>query len=568
MRPSRKAETETMTDASRKTGVCSAAALITGACIGSAILSISGVTILYAGPSAILSWLIAALIYGGYGMLVASLARRYPRSGGIYIFPKRAFGGVKGSFWGFISGWGYIVSNVIAIAFSAIFLGEYLKAGFPAMSSGLAASIVSCLAAAAILLAFPRRSGIIQTVLTGILVASLLIYCAFAFFGGAFDASAFNSFFTSGSKGATGFVSAVPLALVAYGGCLVVPFMASEVRNPSRTIPLSLALGLGAVALLYCSVLAAVTGTLPQSVLAGSDRLRYIPLVASVSDGNLAGWPWLLKLVSLSGVLALFTTIIALLRVNAKAMQVMAREGLMPKFLTRENRGGAPYGAVLILAAISVILCFFESITERLILLGALLNVISMVITIAAFRRIRRQEGGAGKLSILAVAGAVAAVCYIPDVIRGDAGLWIFTLAVYAAGLAVYLFYRMSAKSRLSGIVVHGKGHGHRHGMPTANLDPYPGESLPRYGVWATRVMLDNKVYYGLTNVGLRPSDDDSPAPTVETLILDFNNQIYGDEMMLEFVSYIRETMKFADLDELRSQVSRDIESVRNIIKN
>lgn len=549
-------------------GLGSCVALIIGACVGSAILSISGVTVFYAGPAAILSWIIAAVIYGAYGVIVAGLARRYPRSGGIYIFPKRAFGGVRGSFWGFVSGWGYIVSNIIAIAFSAIFLGKYLLAGFPGLGPSLAYSIAACLLAAAIILFGGRRSQKIQNALVAMLVATLLIYCGVALFGGGFDISNYSGFFTSGSKGGFGFLNAMPLALVAYGGCVVISFMASEVSEPSRNIPLSLVIGLGAVALIYAAVIACIAGTLPMSVLASDESLRYIPLFASISDGGLAAFPWLSKVVSICGGLALLTTIIALLRVNARAMQVMAREGLLPKFLSRENGRRVPWTSVLLICAVCVVLCFLSRWTEQLITLGAVQNVVCMTVTLVAYIKSRKGSVGRGwRIAVLAGSILLILACYLPDIIRGSWVMMLFTAAVYLIGLVVYFCYRKNVQSRLSGIVVHGKGQGHRHGMPTANLAPYQGEVLPRYGVWATRVMLDNKVYDGLTNVGLRPTDDDSQTPTVETLILDFNSQIYGDEMMLEFVSYIRETLKFQDLDALRAQINEDIKVVRSRLR-
>lgn len=546
-------------------GFGSCVALIIGACIGSAILSLSGLTICYAGPSAIVSWLLAAAIYGGYGVLVACLARRFPHSGGIYIFPKRAFGGIVGAFWGFISGWGFLVSNIIAISFSAIFLGKYLLAGFPSLNGSFPFSVCACILSSMIILLGGKRSQKIQNTLVALLLATLLAYCATAVFGGSFDFSSFKGFFTSGTKGGFGAITSVPIAMVAYGGCVVISFMAAEVSDPERNIPKSLFAGLGAVATVYILVIACVIGTLPLPKLQTDNSLMYIPLIASITDGSLSGFPWLLKLVSVSGVLALLTSIVALLRVNARAMQVMAREGLLPKFLSYENLKGTASKSTVLVTCVCILFCMMSKWTEQMITLGAALNMVCMTITLGAY--IKSNPCGKRRnvrISILIVAAFIIATCYLPGIIEGSMAMLVFTASVYALGLAVYLFYRKNVTSRLSGIVVHGKGKGHRHGIPTANLEPYQGEELPEYGVWATRVMLDNKVYYGLTNVGLRPSDDDSKIPSVETLILDFDNQIYGDEMMLEFVRYIRETMKFDDLDSLRAQINKDIETVRS----
>jgi len=564
-----------------KMGLFSCVALIIGACVGSAIFSISGMTVYMAGGSAILSWVIAALIFCAYGMLLAELAVRYPDSGGIYVFPKRAFSGAGGSFWGLVSGWGYIVSNIIAVGFSAIYVGEYLCAGFPALAGifsgvipGLGAdeiiALLSLVFCAAVILSGPKRSQLIQNLLSILLAATLLLYCGFAFFGGHFAPENFSGFFTSGASRGTGFISAVPLAMVAYGGCVVVSFMASEVRNPSRNVPMSLFVGLGVVALIYASVIAAIAGTLPLDVM-NDTALRFIPLFASISDGSLAEFGWMARVVSVCGVLALLTTITALLRVNARAVQAISAEGYFPDFLSTENLRGVLSVTVIILTLMAGVLCLFPQWTVQMISLGAVLNIASMTITCLSFVFARKHRPDSG--GFMAPAGVFMAValivvfwvCYVPDVFSGGSVIWLFTLAVYAFVFFFWLSGRNRAGRRLHGLVVHGKGRGHLHSMPTANLKPFRGQNLPDFGVWSVKVFYAGRYYRGLSNVGLRPSDDDSPVPTVETLIFDFNEDIYGKKITVEFERYIRPTRKFANLDELRLQIEQDINQIKSL---
>ena len=559
-----------------KMGLFSCVALIISACVGSAIFSISGMTVYMAGGSAILSWVIAALIFCAYGMLLAELAVRYPDSGGIYVFPKRAFSGAMGSFWGLVSAWGYIVSNIIAVGFSAIYVGEYLCAGFPGVRTmldgvipGLSAdeiiSLISLVLSATVILSGPKRSQFIQNILSMLLAATLLLYCGFAFFGGGFEVSNFHGFFTSGAGKGTGFISAVPLAMVAYGGCVVVSFMASEVRNPSRNVPVSLFLGLGAVALIYAAVIASIAGTLPIEVLDGDVSLRFIPLFASISNGTLSSYGWMARLVSICGVLALLTTITALLRVNARAVQAISAEGYFPDFLATENRRGVLSVTIIILTVIAACLCLFPQWTVQMITLGAVLNIASMTITCLSFIMARRHRSHSG--GFMAPAGGFLAVtlivlfwvCYVPDVLNGGNMMWLFTAVVYVIALTVWLAGRKRSRRRLHGLVVHGKGRGHLHSMPTANLKPFRGQDLPGFGVWSVKVFYAGKYYRGLSNVGLRPSDDDSPIPSVETLIFDFDEDIYGKKITLEFEKFIRPTRKFSNLDELRTQIELDI---------
>lgn len=538
-----------------KMGLFSCVALIIGACIGSAIFSISGITVWYAGPSAILSWMLAALIYGLYGGVVSKLAGMFPRSGGIYLFPSRAIGGRPGIALGFFSGWGYIVSTIIAIAFSAIYLGIFLQAGFPSLDARLV-SIAALLLSLALLLVRSRRSQLLQNSLVIIFLAIILFFCLKVFGGGHYDAANYIPFFKTGSKGPWGFLAAVPLAMVAYGGCISIAFLASEVRNPGRNVGLSLFIGLGIVALVYAGLVTAIVGTVPYSVLQDNEALRFVPLFASVSHGSLTAFPWITKLISIGGTLALFVSITAMMRVNCRAVQAISREGLFPMRLARTSASGAAVRPLVLMTAVCCGLCLIPGRAEMMISLGAVLNIISMTITCISLIAARRRAGWLAPLAIL-----LFWICYIPDILNGSAAMWLFTLAVYALGAVVYLCFRKRAWRRIGGTVIHGKGKGHLHRMPTANLYMFSGSTLPEYGVWATRVFLDGKAYFGVTNVGLRPSVDQSDTPSVETLIIDFDGDLYGRELWLEFVSYIRPTIKFDSLDDLRTQIDSDIQA-------
>lgn len=418
---------------SGKMGLASCVALIVGACVGSAIFSISGLTVWQAGPSAILSWILAAVIYFAYGLIVTELAGRYPRSGGVFIFPQRAIGGRKGPIWGFISAWGYIVSNIVAIAFSAIYFSIFLKAGFPGLESESILSIAACLLAFIILIPGGRQSQTIQNALVVVLLVTIAVYCLTAVSGGCIEADNFKGFFTSGNGGRIGFLSAVPLAIVAYGGSIVIAFIAGDVSKPERNVPLALILGIGAVTLIYTAVIVTIVGTLPMESLEASDELKLTPLLASISDGSLSGFPFLTKLVSVSGAIALLTTMIALLRVNARAIQAVSGENMLPPFLLHGNSKGAPTSALCLMTVVCIALCFAGKWAMELISLGAVLNIITMSVTCIALMKSR------GKVSLLPVAViAVFLVCYIPEFAR--ARLWIYTAAVYAAGAAVYAF--------------------------------------------------------------------------------------------------------------------------------
>lgn len=114
------------------------------------------------------------------------------------------------------------------------------------------------------------------------------------------------------------------------------------------------------------------------------------------------------------------------------------------------------------------------------------------------------------------------------------------------------------------GPVVHGKEAGRKHGMPTANLAFARNKMYPKHGVYGTLVRLGDSKWKGMTNLGLRPSDDNIPIPTCETFILNFDGQIYDTPLSLEAFAYVRPVIKFPSLDEVRAQISKDINQIED----
>jgi riboflavin kinase/FMN adenylyltransferase len=113
----------------------------------------------------------------------------------------------------------------------------------------------------------------------------------------------------------------------------------------------------------------------------------------------------------------------------------------------------------------------------------------------------------------------------------------------------------------LSGTVVRGDGRGRQIGIPTANLRVWDELLLPARGVYATYARLEDKVYAAATNIGIRPTVNGRDL-TVEAHLLEFDGDIYGKELRLEFVARIRDEQKFSGLDGLLAQIHDDIDQV------
>ena len=114
----------------------------------------------------------------------------------------------------------------------------------------------------------------------------------------------------------------------------------------------------------------------------------------------------------------------------------------------------------------------------------------------------------------------------------------------------------------LTGPVIHGKGLGSTRLYPTANQRFAPGQLVPRNGVYATVVEVDGRRYVGATNVGRKPTVG-SEEVLAETHILDFDGNIYGLDIQVEFYHYLRGEQKFGSLEELFKAIRSNIDDAR-----
>ena len=114
----------------------------------------------------------------------------------------------------------------------------------------------------------------------------------------------------------------------------------------------------------------------------------------------------------------------------------------------------------------------------------------------------------------------------------------------------------------IEGEIIHGKANGRKMGYPTANISLKDQIIKPKNGIYASRVIIDGKKYFGATNVGMNPTVNGKYL-SIETNILDFDEDIYGKRVRIEFLEKIRDEKKFESLDELRKQLDLDTGFVR-----
>ena len=119
----------------------------------------------------------------------------------------------------------------------------------------------------------------------------------------------------------------------------------------------------------------------------------------------------------------------------------------------------------------------------------------------------------------------------------------------------------------MHGVVVSGNRLGRTIGFPTANMQLYePLKLVPGNGVYFVKVNVLDRVFYGMCNIGLRPTVGAGNARTIETNIFGFDEDIYGLDIEITFVSRIREERKFDSLEELKHQLEADRDTCLSLL--
>ena len=120
---------------------------------------------------------------------------------------------------------------------------------------------------------------------------------------------------------------------------------------------------------------------------------------------------------------------------------------------------------------------------------------------------------------------------------------------------------------KMSGEVIHGAGRGKKINFPTANVD-YPKEkAAPPNGIYACWARLGNERFMAGTNIGLNPTfTPERQIPSLEAYLLDFDRDIYGEVLTLEFVARLRDEIRYTNIDDLINQIHEDVDQTRAIL--
>ncbi|MCU1526730.1 MAG: bifunctional riboflavin kinase/FMN adenylyltransferase [Frondihabitans sp.] len=160
-------------------------------------------------------------------------------------------------------------------------------------------------------------------------------------------------------------------------------------------------------------------------------------------------------------------------------------------------------------------------------------------------------------------------VAIIPDVMPGDgarrvSSSWIRELL--DAGRIEEASVLLGRQPSVRGVVVHGEMRGRELGFPTANLEPRSEGFVPADGVYAARVLIDGDRFDAAVSVGNNPTFEGVPEKQVEAYLIDMSIDLYGKEVTVFFVRYIRGNLRFDGLESLIEQIGADVDQIRELL--
>ncbi len=116
----------------------------------------------------------------------------------------------------------------------------------------------------------------------------------------------------------------------------------------------------------------------------------------------------------------------------------------------------------------------------------------------------------------------------------------------------------------IMGKVLHGNKIGRTLGFPTINIEPEADKILPPYGVYASKISYNNIEYFGMTNVGVRPTVTNDKKVVIETYLFGFDQEIYQETLDVQLFHYERPEIKYDNLEELKKQMKYDVEYTKS----
>jgi APA family basic amino acid/polyamine antiporter len=441
----------------RRLGPFDAAAIVVSNVIGGGIFFIPIIVagLLSDARGILFVWTLGGALAFAGAMAYAELAALRPRAGGEYVYIREAYGPAAG----FLSGWTSFVAGFSgAIAVNAIALADYTGRFVPAAADDtplltipiplipLIVSPKTLVALTAIgALTFVHVRGlrlgrVVQNALAGVKVSALLVFVALGF---SFGQGVPSQIVAPGTIGLAPILLALIPVMFTYSGWNAGAYVAEEVRDPERNVPLALGLGTLAVIMLYLGLNALFLYALSPTELAAVPGARLVDTVADRLFGVVAG-----------GILAAFSIVSyaastsAMMIAGPRVYFAMARDGVFPSTAGEiDATSHAPVHAIIAQAIWSGVLVLSGTLSQLVNYTGFTVVLFSATAVAAVFVLRRRQPSQQRPFSAWGYPWApatfvIASALMLANVIWSSPGTSAVGLAVIAAGLPVYWWMR------------------------------------------------------------------------------------------------------------------------------
>ncbi len=361
----------------RQIGLVSATALVVASMVGSGVFTTSGFLLadLHSPLRVLAAWLVGGVLAMLGALCYGALARRFPESGGEYLFLTRTLHPAAG----YVAGWvSLLVGFSAPLAAVSLAFGEYLKDWLPASTPRLTGSGLLLLFAAVHGIHIQRGAWVQNA---AVLVKLLLIVVLLAFAFGRLEIG-------SASPTENFSIAAFGVSLVwvsfSYSGWNAATYIGAEVRDPQRNLPRAMALGAGLVTLLYLAINAVFVYAAPAEKLAG--KLE----VARIAADSLGG-AMLANLVTILIALALATSASSMLMAGPRVYARMADDGCLPRWLQFPEQG-PPRAAIIFQTILALAMLWSASFKGLLTYIGFTLGLCTAA-AVAGLIRLRLKEG-------------------------------------------------------------------------------------------------------------------------------------------------------------------------------
>lgn len=419
----------------RNLSLLDATAVGIGAIIGAGIFVVLGIAIGYAGPSVIVSMIIAGIVASFTAFSFAELGSAIPKEGGAYQF---AFELIS-PFVAFMIGCLWLFAQIVAGAAISLGFAGYFVAIFP-MFSLKTVAVVAALALTALNLLGIKQSTIVNNILVIIKIAILCLFVGF----GIFQIHPQN-FAQFSPNGLFGILQGAGFIFFAYLGFGRIAALGEEVKNPERNLPLSVLIALTVSVVVYALTGLTATGLQDYRILAQSGS----PIAeAAKATGNFT----LVTAVSFGALIATASVLLTNLIGLSRVAFAMARNGQLPKSIARvSSRFGTPYVSVLAMGALLTVLAFALDLKQTVAITSFAILLTHVIVNVSAIR-LRKKMPTFTKFRVpfyplIPVLGFLSCIILMFSLPQES---WIVAVVVLAVSAFLYMLIRKQSNNSVT----------------------------------------------------------------------------------------------------------------------